>query len=253
MKIPFQKFRNLMNKEQTPSAEEFLFSEDRKRLLKMLHEMGMAVDLSLDLVMQALEERNIETAHQVILQDVQIDNLELELERQCLHVMALRRPVRDSLRFLISLIKVAGDLERTGDQAVNIAEKVILLGDTPLLKPLEDIPKMGKIAQEMTRFALQSFETEDPRLAMEIYAMDDRVDDLYAKIFEDVLLLISRRGLSSRTDLEQAMNLVLIARYLERMGDQAVNMARRSYFMVTGKILDQELEASQSAPSNLQV
>jgi phosphate transport system protein len=244
MKISLKKLKAYIPAKQAPSAEEFLFSEDRKRLLEMLQEMGSTVDSSLELVMRALEERDLEKAHQVISLDTRIDSLELDLEHQCLHIMALRKPVRDSLRFLISLIKVAGDLERTGDQAVNIAEKVLLLGNTPLLKPLVDIPKMGKITREMTQYALQSFETEDPHLAMEVYAMDDEVDSLYTTIFEDILLLISERGLSARGDLEQAMSLVLIARYLERMGDQAVNVARRSYFMVTGKVLDQEMEPS---------
>ncbi len=242
MNFFLQKLRHYVPARQAPSAEEFLFSEDRKRLLGLLQEMGSTVDLSLDLVMQSLQERDLEKAEQVISLDTQIDSLELELERQCLHVMALRKPVRNSLRFLISLIKVAADLERTGDQAVNIAEKVLLLGNTPLLKPLVDIPRMGGIAREMTQYALQSFETEDPELAVRVYAMDDQVDSLYTAIFEDILVLISERGFSSRKDLEQAMSLVLIARYLERMGDQAVNVARRSYFMVTGKIMDQELE-----------
>ncbi len=243
----FRKIRSFFDKERLPSAEELLFEEDRKRLLGMLREMGDAVSAALKLVMEALEERNSEKAARVITEDAHIDELEMELERQCLHVTALRRPVRNNLRFLVSLIKVAGDLERTGDQAANIAEKAILLGGTPLLKPLRDIPKMGSLTREMTEYALKSFEAGDAHLATEIYAMDDEVDALYAKVFEDILLLVSRQGLSAKEDMEQAMNLVLIARFLERIGDQAVNVARRSYFMVTGRIMDQEMVPPQKA------
>ncbi|HPJ25034.1 MAG TPA: phosphate signaling complex protein PhoU [Synergistaceae bacterium] len=245
MKTYLQKIKAFFNRKAIPSAEELLFSEDRKRLLELLFEMGDAVGKALELVMEALEERNPEKAALVIAQDSHIDELESELEQQCLHVMALRRPIRDNLRFLIALIKVAGDLERTGDQATNIAEKVTLFGKAPLLKPLVDIPRMGSITREMTDYALKSFEMGDPRLALEIHAMDDEVDRLYKRVFEDILLLISRKGLSDREDMEQAMNLVLIARYLERIGDQAVNVARRSYFMVTGKSMDREIEASK--------
>ena len=241
----FRKIRSFFDKERLPSAEELLFEEDRKRLLGMLREMGDAVSAALKLVMEALEERNPEKAARVIAEDAHIDELEMELERQCLHVTALRRPVRNNLRFIVSLIKVAGDLERTGDQAANIAEKAILLGRTPLLKPLRDIPKMGSLAREMTEYALKSFEVGDAHLATEIYTMDDEVDSLYAKVFEDILLLVSQQGLFVKEDIEQVMNLVLIARFLERIGDQAVNVARRSYFMVTGKIMDQEMVPPQ--------
>ncbi|HPJ27198.1 MAG TPA: PhoU domain-containing protein, partial [Synergistaceae bacterium] len=164
MKGYFQKIRFFFNKERLPSAEELLFQEDRKRLLGTLREMGDAVSTALKLVMEALEERNPEKAARVIAEDARIDDLEMELEQQCLHVTALRRPVRNDLRFLVSLIKVAGDLERTGDQAANIAEKAILLGKAPLLKPLRDIPKMGSLTREMTDYALKSFEAGDAHL-----------------------------------------------------------------------------------------
>ncbi len=239
-------FKNFFSKKQLPSAEELLFGEDKKRLLFLFKKMGNQALEALKDTMEALQKRDVERAREILKGDDNIDQMEANLERESLYAIALRRPVQENLRFLISLIKAAGDLERTGDQVANVAERIIALGVKPLAKPLEDIPTMGSLALKMLEYAIESFEKEDAALALEVSAMDDQVDELYERVFTHVLALVSRRQPTAQEELGDCMSLVLIARHLERVADQAVNIARRSYFMRTGTSMN---EKKQKPPS----
>jgi len=181
--------------------------------------------------LQSLLERNSELARKVIADDVAIDQIDSENEDRCIRILALRQPAARDLRFIATAIKINGHLERIGDMAVNIAEKVLLLNDEPQLKPYIDIPYMAEITQRMIRQSMDSLIREDVELANQVRNDDEIVDNLNEQVFRELLTFMIQDPRTIRT----ALLIMQIAKNLERISDHAEGIADMVIYMVTGK------------------
>jgi phosphate transport system protein len=172
-------------------------------------------------------------AEEVIKSDDKVNTMEIEIDNQCLKILALYQPEAVDLRTVTMIMKINGDLERIGDHAVNICQKVIYLADKPPVKPLIDIPRMAEKSIQMLRESLNSFVNKDAELAVEVCKMDDEVDSLETQITRELLTYM----ISDPTTIDPALQLILIARDLERVADLATNIAEDTYYIASGKTI----------------
>lgn len=192
--------------------------------------MGTMVEESIAVSLQALRERNGALAQQVIDGDDRIDQFMVEMEQRCLHLIATQQPLASDLRVIGAAIKIITDLERMADHCVNMARATRRLIGQPLVKPLVDIPRMAEIVQAMTRTALNAYVHRDPEEAAALSQTDHQVDALYRQVFGDLQALMRQ----DPDYIDQGLQLLLLARDLERMGDHATNLGEWVIFMVTG-------------------
>jgi phosphate transport system protein len=209
------------------------FDRELSDLKENLLTMGGLVEKAINKAITALGERNDELAAAVIADDDEVDNQELKIDERCLKILALRQPAARDLRFITTAIKVNYDLERIGDMAVNICERVQELNAEPQLKPYEVLPRMAEIVQQMLKQSLTAFVNANPDLAWQVIKNDEQVDRLRDKIFNELLDFMTR-DFSSVT---RATRLLFISRYLERIADHAVNIAEMVIFMAQGKMV----------------
>ena len=221
-----------------------LFERDRKWLFERLYAMVDSVELALDGALQAMIQKSDDLALEVIENDDVVDLIEVEVEQECLRLLAMRQPVREDLRFVFTIIKIITELERIGDQAVNMAERALELNREGLLKPLIDIPKMSEIVKDMVREAIKAFEAKDVDRLIEVYRRDDEVDALNSAIFAEMVQIMASTRLDDPYSVKKATDLLLVSRYLERAGDHATNIAERAYFSVTGERIKEKLSRS---------
>ncbi len=221
-----------------------LFERDRKWLFERLYAMVDSVELALDGALQAMIHKSDDLALEVIENDDVVDLIEVEVEQECLRLLAMRQPVREDLRFVFTIIKIITELERIGDQAVNMAERALELNREGLLKPLIDIPKMSEIVKDMVREAIKAFEAKDVDRLIEVYRRDDEVDALNRAIFAEMVQIMASTRLDDPYSVKKATDLLLVSRYLERAGDHATNIAERAYFSVTGERIKEKLSRS---------
>jgi phosphate transport system protein len=199
---------------------------------KLLYEGGL-VEKAIQNAIRSLQERDSERAKSVIENDDIINSNEIEVDELCLKPLALRQPAARDLRFITTAIKINYDLERIGDMAVNICERVQEINQEPQLKPYIDLPKMAEIVQIMVKESLDAFVREDVQLALKVTRDDEQVDQLLDQIFRELLTYMMQ---DMRT-ISRATRLLFISKYLERMADHAVNIAELVIFMVEGKII----------------
>lgn len=199
---------------------------------KLLHEAGL-VERAIQDAIKALLERTSDIARKVIEDDGLVNALEVEIDEFCLKLLALRQPAARDLRFITTAIKINYDLERIGDTAVNICERVLELNQEPQLKPYIDLPTMASIVQTMVKESLDAFVKEDVQLALKVTQDDEKVDSYLDQIFRELLTYMMQ---DART-ISRATRLLFIAKNLERMADHAVNIAELVIFMVEGKII----------------
>lgn len=199
---------------------------------KLLHEAGL-VERAIQDAIKALLERTSDIATKVIEDDDSINALEVEIDEFCLKLLALRQPAARDLRFITTAIKINYDLERIGDMAVNICERVLELNQEPQLKPYIDLPTMANIVQLMVKESLDAFVKEDVQLALKVTQDDEKVDNYLDQIFRELLTYMMQ---DART-ISRATRLLFISKNLERMADHAVNIAELVIFMVEGKII----------------
>jgi len=221
-----------------------LFERDRKWLFERLYAMVDSVELALDGALQAMIQKSDDLALEVIENDDVVDLIEVEVEQECLRLLAMRQPVREDSRFVFTIIKIITELERIGDQAVNMAERALELNREGLLKPLIDIPKMSEIVKDMVREAIKAFEAKDVDRLIEVYRRDDEVDALNRAIFAEMVQIMASTRLDDPYSVKKATDLLLVSRYLERAGDHATNIAERAYFSVTGERIKEKLSRS---------
>lgn len=205
--------------------------EELRALEERLLEMGRQVEEAIGRAVDALRNRDRAAAEGVIAGDAAIDRAELEIETTCLQLIALHQPMASDLRRLGTALKVITDLERMADHAVDIARATLRIGDEPLIKPLVDIPRMAEIARAMVRGALEAYLRHDADLAYRLVERDDELDGLYAQVFRELLVLM----MGDPGVIRQAMQLLLVAQHLERVGDHATNVAEWVVYMVTGQ------------------
>ena len=222
-------------------TKSFLLGKDREIIIEMLDQMGQAVENMIVMSVSALEARSDSLAQQVIDNDEIVDEHEIEIEQECLRIIAVRQPVREELRFFFSVLKIITDLERVGDEACNIARHALQLNQEPLLKPLIDIPRMASICVEMLKDALKSFNDNDPELAKKVFIQDDEIDGLFKQIMDELFIIMGKEDPGDSNRSRRAILLQIVARHLERMGDHAANISERSFYMSTGKRIKKEL------------
>jgi len=214
-------------KRHTSSEYERELQEIREGLLYI----GAMIEKAIAQAVKALMERDTELAQRVICSDDEIDRLDIEIEEKCIRVLALRQPTARDLRFITTAIKINGHLERIGDMAANVAEKVIVLNKEPQMKPYIDIPRMAEIAQRMVRESLDSLVREDVDLAAKVRMDDGTIDELNDQIFRELLTYM----MENVKTIHRAIIISQISKSLERIADHAVGIADMVIYMVTGK------------------
>jgi len=210
-----------------------VFDEELKELKEKLLFEGELVQKALRNAIAALLERDSDLARQVIEDDDLINAKDVEIDEFCLKLLALRQPAARDLRLVNTAIKINYDLERMGDMAVNVCERVLELNEEPQLKPYIDLPKVAEIVQTMVKESLEAFVREDPQLAWKVTKEDERVDELNEQMFRELLTYMSE---DLRT-ISRATRVLFITKYLERLADHAVNIAQLVIFLVEGKIV----------------
>ena len=211
--------------------ERHHFETDLQALKNRLLNMGAMVEERVHGAIQALMERNLDAADAIAHGDEEVNALQIEIDDRCLKLLALQQPMASDLRLITSAMKINADLERIGDQAVNIAENAIKMLAAPPLKPLIDLPRMAESAERMTRDSLDAFVRRDVALAREVLAQDDEVDGLKDTIFRVLLTYM----MADPGTIERALALILISRNIERIADHATNIAEDVIFLVEAK------------------
>ena len=205
------------------------FREELEALQGRLLEMGGLAEERVRAAIQGLVIRDPALFEKVLLGDEPINQLHIEVDNRCFRLLALHQPMATDLRAIVAAVKINTDLERVGDLAVNIAEAGTRYIAHPPVKKLIDIPQMGDIAQAMLRDALDAFVKRDTRLAHQVLNEDDRLDSLKTQVFRDLLTYM----LKDQSTVEPALDLILVSRHLERIGDHATNIAEDVIFMVS--------------------
>ncbi|MBU2026445.1 MAG: phosphate signaling complex protein PhoU [Proteobacteria bacterium] len=193
--------------------------------------LGTLTERALEWGAQALLERNSVLARQIVRQDEQIDRLDVDLEEKCIRLLALRQPAARDLRFITTAIKITGHLERIGDMAANIAEKVLILNDLPQIKPYVDLPRMVEISRGMIRMSLDAMVREDIDLAKKVGQEDAVIDQLNDQIFRELLTFM----MEDPRKIQICLYIMQISKSLERIADHAEGIADMVVYMVTGK------------------
>jgi phosphate transport system protein len=209
------------------------FHEELESLKQTLLAMGGLVEEQIRQVMRALVERDDALAQSVVERDQQVNAYDLEVDETCVNLLALHQPAAGDLRFITTAMKIVTDLERMGDQAVNIAQRVLELNQEPQLKPYIDLPRMAEKAQRMVKESLDAFVARDTELARRVCAEDAEVDALKEQIFRELLTFMME---DPRT-IPRAIRLILISRFLERLADHATNIAEMVIYLVDAKMV----------------
>lgn len=210
------------------------FDEDLKDLQNKLLEIGNFAVEALGKSIVALETQNIDLALEIMEDDNEADNLEEEINDAAILLIAKQQPVAIDLRRVIVAIKIANDIERIADFAVNIAKSTIRIGNEPLVKPIEHVKQMHEINKEMLNLALEAYNDEDVNKAKQVAEMDDKVDSLYGETIKELLQL----NLQKPEYIPQITQLSFICRYLERAADHTTNIAESVFYLVKGKRYD---------------
>ena len=210
-----------------------VFDEELRELKAKILFEGELVQKAVQNAIAALLGRDSDLARRVTEDDDLINKKEVEIDEYCLKLLALRQPAARDLRFINTAIKINYDLERMGDMAVNVCERVLELNEEPQLKPYIDLPKIAEITQVMVKESLEAFVREDLSLAWKVTKDDEKVDQLTEQIFRELLTYMSE----DLKTISRATRLLFITKYLERLADHAVNISELVIFLVEGKII----------------
>jgi phosphate transport system protein len=205
--------------------------QELDRIRQTLLRMGGFVERMISEAMRALVDRDAARAEAVVRTDDEVDRLQVEIDGLCNRMLALQQPTAVDLRFLVATMKIATDLERMGDSAVNVAQAVEVLNQEPPLKPYIDLPRLADLTQGMVRDALDSFVRRDARAAVEVCRRDDEVDGLYKQLFRELVSFMAE----DPRNITRSLHLLLISRNFERIADHATNVAEDVVFLVEGR------------------
>jgi len=209
------------------------FQEKLDDLSELLLRLGGMVEEAIGRSVRALVDRDSRLASQVILDDAAVDRLELEIDQLCMELLALQQPFARDLRFITTAMKITTDLERMGDLAVNVSERALELNREPQLKPFIDIPLMARRAQEMVHGALDAFVRRDSEAARRVIHMDDELDGRMEQVFVELVSFM----VEDPQSIPRALRLSFIAKYFERIGDQATNVCEQVVYMTEGRVI----------------
>jgi phosphate transport system protein len=206
------------------------FDEDITRLRGLIAEMGGLAEVAIHEALEALVRGDVALGDSVVARDKKIDELEIEVDKLAVRVIALRAPMADDLREVIAALKIAGVIERIGDYSKNIAKRVGMIEGRDRFEPLTLLPAMGELASEMVHDVLTAYAARDADLAREVIAADAKVDAFYNSIFRN---LVSHM-MENPATISSAAQLLFVARNLERIGDHATNVAEMVHYAATG-------------------
>ncbi|RXT04059.1 phosphate signaling complex protein PhoU [Ammoniphilus sp. CFH 90114] len=213
-------------------AGRHTFQQDLDTLHNKLLTMSSLVEESIHLSVKSLAERDTGLAEKVIQDDDKINQLYLEIEKDCFRLIALQQPMASDLRRIATVLKVVTDLERMADNAVTISKATLRLKNETYIKQLIDIPKMAELTKAMVRDALNAYINEDTELCYQIGENDHAVDALYKQIYNELVDMMQKRP----ETVFQATQFLFVAHSLERIGDHATNLGEWVIYMVTGKL-----------------
>lgn len=222
-------------------ATETHFHKELEELKESLLRMGTLVEEAIRDAVQSLVKRDSDLAQKIFEGEDRINKLEIEIGDMCLRLLALRQPMAVDLRFITSAMKIITDLERMGDQAVNIAERAISLNQEPQLKPYIDIPRMTEITQSMVKDVLDAFVNRDSKLARSVCERDDLVDGLNDQVFRELLTYM----ISDPKTITRAVHLMIVCRCLERIADHATNIAEDVIFVVDALVIKHHADTKE--------
>jgi phosphate transport system protein len=206
------------------------FNEEMAVLNKSLIEMGELIESAISVAVKALTEQDVELAKRAIEYDDEIDAKENEIESQCLKLILRQQPVAGDLRLISAAMKMITDMERIGDQSADISELTIMMADRPYIKRLDHISQMAEASIKMVNESIEAFVNRDIKQAIGVIDYDDVVDDLFIEIRTDLIRLIEKNV----GNCEQAFDLMMIAKYFERIADHATNIAEWVVYSITG-------------------
>jgi phosphate transport system protein len=209
------------------------FDRDIEEISDLLLRMGAMVEDQMSRSIRALLERDTPLAEEVIANDSPIDQMELDIDAHVIELIAKMQPAAVDLRFVATLMKITPELERIADLAQDVCERVIELNREPQLKPLLDIPRLARIAQEMVRQSLDAFVRRDAQLARAVIARDDEVDMLTEQSFRELLTYM----LEDSRNISRAIRLTFVGKYFERIADGATNICEMVVYLVEGKVI----------------
>jgi phosphate transport system protein len=208
------------------------FRKELENIKKRILTLSSLVEERVQQASRAVENIDAELAQRIIKADYEIDEMEVEIEEECLKVLALHQPVAVDLRFIIAVIKINNELERIGDQAVNIAQRVEIIAKRPKPPFMFDYAEMGQKAQRMLKMSLDALVNLDVDLAYKVITLDDEVDRIKKEAYDQIKQAI--KDLPERVGYY--INLLLISRHLERLADHATNIAEEVIYLVEGEI-----------------
>jgi phosphate transport system protein len=209
------------------------FSKELEKIKKQILSLGAMVEERVRMALQAIETSDADLAQRIIKTDYEVDEMEVDIEEDCLKVLALHQPVAIDLRFLIAVIKINNDLERIGDQAVNIAERLDVIAKRGPLDLFFDYTSMGARAQNMLKMSLDALVNLDYDMAFKVVLMDDEVDQKKREAYDRIKLAMR----DNPDKIGYLINLLLISRHLERLADHATNIAEEVIYLIEGDII----------------
>ncbi len=207
--------------------------QEMEETKQLVLKMATLVRNAVEKVIESLNKQDVETAEQIIKGDDQIDQLEVEIERRCIRMIALYQPEASDLRLIMGIYKIVSDLERIGDEAENIAERSILLAKEPPLKPYVNLTLMAEHVKTMIEDAVISFFQRDVELAKRVIQRDDFVDELYHQLERELMTYV----LEDPRNISRVINLSFVARHFERMADHAENIAEMAIYWTEGEVV----------------
>jgi phosphate transport system protein len=209
------------------------FHKELEKIKKMILSLGAMVEERVRWASQAIEARDAELAERIIRSDYEVDEMEVEIEEECLKVMALHQPVAIDLRFLITVIKINNDLERIADEAVNIAERVATIAKQSTSKHFFDYTDMAEKVELMLKTSLDALVNMDEDRAFKVLVLDDAVDEIHREAYRFI-----RELMKTETDqVVYLLNLYLISRHLERIADHTTNISEEVIYLIEGEIV----------------
>ncbi len=209
------------------------FEHELSRLRAQVRSMGVLAESQFAAAVRSVQERDSDLAADVIANDTRVDEIERDIDDLAVKVLALRQPMAVDLRAILSAIRIASDLERVADYAVNVSKRAIALNQVAPIRPVAAIPRMGRVAGEMLRDVLDAYTQGDVDKAVHVWNGDEEIDAMYSSLFRELLTYM----MEDARNITAAAHLLFIAKNIERIGDHATNIAETVYFLVKGEPL----------------
>ena len=207
------------------------YDQEITLLTRQVLEMGGLVEQQIARAIEALVNRDIEQANEVVEQDDQIDRMEEEIDQLAIRLLATRQPMAVDLRLIAMAMKISNDLERIGDYATNIAKRCERLAKEPPVKPLYTVPRMAQITQAMIKDILDAYVERDADKAVTVWRRDDEVDEMFTSLFRELLTYM----MEDARNISPCIDLIFVAKNLERIGDHTTNIAEKIHYMIHGE------------------